>query len=42
MSRIAKMPIQVPANVKVTLEKGLVEISGPNGALKQVFSEDSV
>ena len=42
MSRIAKMPIQVPADVKVTLEKGFVEISGPNGALKQVFSEDSV
>ena len=42
MSRIAKMPIQVPADVKVTLEKGFVKMSGPNGVLKQVFSEDAV
>ncbi len=42
MSRIAKMPISVPADVKVTLGKGSVEMSGPNGTLKQIFSEESV
>ena len=34
MSRIAKMPIDVPAGVDVTVEAGAVTVSGPKGRLQ--------
>jgi large subunit ribosomal protein L6 len=40
MSRIGKMPIEVPGNVKVKLEGSQVEVSGPKGSLQQTFHPD--
>jgi large subunit ribosomal protein L6 len=40
MSRIGKMPIPVPQGVKVSIEKGLVTVSGPKGELKRRFDPD--
>jgi large subunit ribosomal protein L6 len=37
MSRIGKMPITVPQEVKVSIEKDLVTVSGPKGELKRHF-----
>ena len=34
MSRIAKMPIDVPAGVDVTVEAGAVSVNGPKGRLQ--------
>lgn len=39
MSRIAKKPIKVPANVTVSIEENFVSVSGPNGDLQQVLPE---
>ncbi len=33
MSRIGKLPIPVPSNVQVTIDKGLVNVKGPKGTL---------
>ncbi len=35
MSKIGKKPIQIPENVDVTIEGGLVTISGPKGDLER-------
>jgi large subunit ribosomal protein L6 len=35
MSRIGKMPVQVPAGVEVTIADGAVAMKGPLGSLKQ-------
>ncbi len=35
MSRIGKMPIDIPKDAKVELVNGLVKVSGPKGALEQ-------
>ena len=35
MSRVGKMPVDVPANVKVTLEQGSITVEGPKGVLTQ-------
>jgi large subunit ribosomal protein L6 len=35
MSRIGKMPVQVPAGVEVTIAEGAVAVKGPLGSLKQ-------
>lgn len=40
MSRIGKMPIQVPDNVKVDVKGSRVAISGKNGSLEQTFHPD--
>ena len=37
MSRIGKLPIQVPNNVKVTLEPGKVAVEGPKGRLERTL-----
>lgn len=34
MSRIGKLPVQIPAGVKATLNGKLIEIQGPKGTLK--------
>lgn len=35
MSRIGKLPIQIPAGVTVTFQDGVVAVKGPKGALSQ-------
>jgi large subunit ribosomal protein L6 len=35
MSRIGKLPIQVPAGVTITVDNGVTEVKGPKGTLSQ-------
>lgn len=35
MSRIGKLPIEIPSNVEMKLENGLVSVKGPKGELNQ-------
>lgn len=37
MSRIGKLPIPIPAEVKVTLENDVLKVSGPKGALEHLI-----
>lgn len=37
MSRIGKLPVQVPSNVKVTLGQGHVKVEGPKGQLERTL-----
>ena len=38
MSRIGRLPIAVPASVKVVVEGSTVRVKGPNGELVRDFS----
>ncbi|MDQ3729783.1 MAG: 50S ribosomal protein L6 [Actinomycetota bacterium] len=40
MSRIGRMPIDVPDGVTVSVDPGLVSVKGPKGELSQVVSRD--
>jgi len=40
LSRIGKLPIQLPAPVKVTLEPGHVKVEGPRGRLERTLPAD--
>jgi large subunit ribosomal protein L6 len=40
MSRIGKLPIQIPAGVDVAIDSGLVRVKGPKGELSQAVSRD--
>lgn len=40
MSRVGKLPIEIPANVTVDIAKNEVAISGPKGKLKRSFHPD--
>jgi len=40
MSRIGKLPIQVPAGVTVTIKDNVVTVKGPKGELKQEVNPD--
>lgn len=40
MSRIGKMPIEVPDNVKVEIDGSSVSVSGAKGNLEQTFHKD--
>lgn len=40
MSRISKNPIEVPDNVEIKLENGLISVKGPLGLLKLNLSSD--
>ena len=40
MSRVGKNPIQVPANVEVTIDGSTVRAKGPQGELEKKFSPD--
>ena len=35
MSRIGKLPIQIPAGVTITVDAGVITVSGPKGTLTQ-------
>jgi large subunit ribosomal protein L6 len=39
MSRIGKLPVPVPSNVKVTLAPGKVAVEGPKGRLERTLPE---
>jgi large subunit ribosomal protein L6 len=39
MSRIGKLPINVPPNVKITIENRKLTVSGPNGSLDLVIPD---
>ena len=38
MSRIGKMPVQIPAGVTVTVDNSTVNVKGPKGELNRAFS----
>lgn len=40
MSRIGKMPIDIPEGVNVTINKSEVNVKGPKGTLERIFNED--
>ena len=40
MSRIGKLPIQLPGSVKVTLQPGHVKVEGPKGQLERTLPAD--
>ncbi len=40
MSRIGKLPVQVPNSVKVTLAPGMVKVEGPKGLLERTLPAD--
>jgi large subunit ribosomal protein L6 len=40
MSRIGKLPIEIPSGVDVQVEQGLVRVKGPKGELSQRVSRD--
>ncbi len=40
MSRIGRMPIAIPAGVKVTLDGNTLTVKGPKGELKNTFSSE--
>ena len=40
MSRIGKLPIEIPASVDVQLERGRVRVKGPKGELEQRVSPE--
>ncbi len=42
MSRIGKLPIQVPAGVNVTINNGVVTVKGTKGELVQEVSSDMI
>ena len=40
MSRIGKLPIEIPSGVDVQIDPGLVRVKGPKGELEQRVSRD--
>jgi large subunit ribosomal protein L6 len=40
MSRIGRKPIDLPSGVAVTVEPGLIKVTGPRGELSQSVSQD--
>jgi large subunit ribosomal protein L6 len=40
MSRIGKLPIDIPSGVEVQVDTGLVRVKGPKGELSQAVSRD--
>ena len=40
MSRIGKMPVALPAGVKVSVKDGVITVEGPKGKLTQAFREE--
>ena len=39
MSRIGKLPVAVPAGVKITAASGLITVEGPKGKLTQDYND---
>ena len=41
MSRIGKMPVEIPGGVIVTIKNGEVKVTGPKGELNRNFGNSS-
>jgi large subunit ribosomal protein L6 len=39
MSRVGKLPVTIPAGVKIAVKPQLVEVEGPKGKLSQVYND---
>ena len=39
MSRIGKLPVEIPAGVKITAASGLITVEGPKGKLTQDYND---
>ena len=42
MSRIGKLPVEIPEGVQVTVENNEVTVKGPKGTLSRKFHEDII
>ena len=42
MSRIGRMPINIPASVEIKIDNGSVRVKGPKGELVQAISKDMI
>ena len=42
MSRIGRLPIPVPGNVEIKIEKGFIRVKGPKGELSAPISEEMI
>ena len=42
MSRIGKIPVAIPENVKVNIQPTFIEVEGPKGKLTQDYSSNVV
>jgi len=42
MSRLGKLPIEIPSGVEVSFEGGTLTVKGPKGTLSRTFVDDSV
>ena len=40
MSRIGKLPVEIPAGVNISVNDGVIAVSGPNGELRQDFRSE--
>ena len=40
MSRIGKLPIEIPKNVTITLENSKIQVKGPHGNLSQTIPKE--
>ena len=38
MSRIGKLPVEIPAGVEIQLKDNFIKVKGPNGTLERTFS----
>jgi large subunit ribosomal protein L6 len=38
MSRIGKIPVEIPSGVEITIEKSTIHVKGPKGSLSKTFS----
>ena len=42
MSRIGKLPVEIPSGVTVTVKEGIVTVKGPKGQLSKIFDVNTV
>ena len=42
MSRVAKIPITIPNGISVDIKRGIVEVKGPKGELREIFDDNLV
>ena len=42
MSRIGKLPVQIPSGVEVKVDGNIVKVKGPKGELTQAIENDGV
>ena len=42
MSRVGKLPVAIPAGVKVTVNSGMMTVEGPKGKLSQEYDSSLI